>query len=136
MPGAAYALPPAPPPDLAPGEWANSIDRLRQAGPQRLYLTHGGAFNDVSEHLGQLMPNLAEIEALCLAAMQAGADDETVTDLIQTHTEQRIGAPAIAADPAIIERYGWATPSFLSALGFRRLLTRRGDLSAVERPGG
>jgi hypothetical protein len=67
------------------------------------------------------------VEQICREAMLAGADDAEVTDRIQAHTEARIG-PAAAADPGIVQRYGWATPSFLSALGFRRLLTRRGEI--------
>lgn len=136
MPGSSYALPPAPPPDLAPDDWAASTERLRQAGPRRLYLTHGGPFDDAAEHLEGLMPNLAEVGAICLAAMRAGADDAAVTALIQEHTERRIGGSALAADPGIVHRYEWASPSFLSALGFRRLLTRRGDLPAPDRSGG
>jgi len=132
MPGSGFVLPPAPPPDLAPDAWVISTDRLRQAGPRRLYLTHGGPFDDVPEHLEQLMPNLAEVEAICRAAMLAGADDEAVTVLLQDHTEQRIGP---VADPGMIQRYGWASPSFLSALGFRRFLARRGDIPPPDRSG-
>jgi glyoxylase-like metal-dependent hydrolase (beta-lactamase superfamily II) len=135
MPGASYALPPAPPPDLAPADWLVSTERLRQAGPQRLYLTHGGPFDDVGDHLDQLMPNLDEVEALCRTAMQSGADDDTVAGLIQQNTEQHIG-PAASEDPGIVQRYGWASPSFLSALGFRRLLARRGEVPAPSRSGG
>ena len=65
--------------------------------------------------------------------MLAGADDEVVTDLIQAHTETRIGQ-VVADDPGIVQRYGWASPSFLSAMGFRRFLTKRGDLPALTRP--
>lgn len=133
MPASDYALPPAPPPELAPGDWRVSTDRLRQTGAQRLLLTHGGAFDDANAHLDQLMPNLEEVEVLALEAMLAGADDEAVTDLIQAHTETRIG-PAVAEDPGIVQRYGWASPSFLSAMGFRRFLTKRGDLPAPPRP--
>jgi glyoxylase-like metal-dependent hydrolase (beta-lactamase superfamily II) len=132
MPGSDYVLPPAPPPDLAPDDWAISTDRLRQAGPRRLYLTHGGPFDDVSAHLEQLMPNLAEVEEICRSAMLGGAN-EAVTDLLQTHTERRIGAVA-TEDVGIIQRYGWASPSVLSALGFRRLLSRRGDIPRQDRP--
>jgi glyoxylase-like metal-dependent hydrolase (beta-lactamase superfamily II) len=132
MSGATYVLPPAPPPDLAPDDWAISADRLRQTGARRLYLTHGGPFDDVTDHLEQIIPNLAEVEEICRAAMLEGADDDAVTALIQTHTEKRIG-PAASADPGIVQRYGWAAPSFLSALGFRRLLTRRGDVPAAAR---
>jgi hypothetical protein len=133
MPGSDYVLPPAPPPDLAPDDWAISTDRLRQATPRRLYLTHGGPFDDGSAHLEQLMPNLAEIEEICRAAMLGGADDEAVTDLLQAHTERRIGAAA-SEDAGIVQRYGWASPSVLSALGFRRLLSRRGDIPRQDRP--
>lgn len=132
MPGADYALPPAPPPELAPGEWRVSTERLRQTGAQRLLLTHGGAFDDVTTHLDHLMPNLDEVEALALEAMLAGADDDAVTDLIQVHTEARLGQ-ALTGDPGIVQRYGWASPSFLSALGFRRYLTKRGDLPVPAR---
>jgi glyoxylase-like metal-dependent hydrolase (beta-lactamase superfamily II) len=134
MPGSAYVLPPAPPPDLAPDEWTISVDRLRQTGARRLYLTHGGPFDDVADHLEQIIPNLAEAETICRAAMLEGADDEAVTALLQAHTEERIGAAA-KDDPGIVQRYGWASPSVLSALGFRRLLTRRGDIPAPERTG-
>jgi hypothetical protein len=67
--------------------------------------------------------------------VQAGADDETVTNLIQENTERRIGRVA-GDDPGIVQRYGWASPSFLSALGFRRLLTRRGEIPAPARSEG
>ena len=80
-----------------------------------------------------LMPNLAEVEEICRAAMLGGADDEAVTDLLQTHTERRIGAVA-TEDAGIVQRYGWASPSVLSALGFRRLLSRRGDIPRQDRP--
>ena len=94
MPGSDYVLPPAPPPDLAPDDWAISTERLRQAGPRRLYLTHGGPFDDGAAHFEQLMPNLAEVEEICRTVMLGGADDEAVTNLLQTHTERRIGAAA------------------------------------------
>jgi hypothetical protein len=79
------------------------------------------------------MPNLDTVEAICRDAMLAGADDDEVAALIQAHTEERIG-PAATAIPGMVQRYGWASPSFLSALGFRRLLTRRGDIPAAARP--
>ena len=81
------------------------------------------------------MPNLAEAEEICRTAMLDGADDEAVTDLLQAHTERRLGAAA-TEDAGIIQRYGWASPSVLSALGFRRLLSRRGDIPRRDRAVG
>jgi glyoxylase-like metal-dependent hydrolase (beta-lactamase superfamily II) len=127
MPGAAYVVPPAPPPDLNPEDWAASTERLRQAAPGVLYLTHGGPFADVADHLEQLMPNLDEVEEICRQAMLEGANDDEVAKFIQDHTVDRLGA-AVAHDAGIVQRYGWASPSVLSALGFRRLLTRRGEI--------
>jgi hypothetical protein len=65
--------------------------------------------------------------------MLGGADDEAVTDLLQVHTKQRLGA-VVTEDAGIVQRYGWASPSFLSTLGFRRLLSRRGDIPRQDRP--
>jgi glyoxylase-like metal-dependent hydrolase (beta-lactamase superfamily II) len=133
MPGSDYVLAPAPPPDLAPDQWAVSADRLRQTGPDHLFLTHGGRFDDAGGHLDQLIPNLLEDEALCRDAMLAGADDAAVTDRIQAETERRIG-PAAITEPGIVHRYGWAAPSFLSTLGFRRLFRQQGVLPTPPRP--
>ena len=96
MPGSGYALPPAPPPELAPDAWTLSTERLRQAGARRLCLTHGGPFDDVNDHLEQLMPNLDDVEAISKTAMLAGADDDEVTVQIQAHTEERIGQAGLA----------------------------------------
>lgn len=135
MPGSGYVLPPAPPPELAPDAWAISVERLRQTGAQRLCLTHGGVFDDAVGHLEAIMPNLEDIESVCREAMQAGATDDEVTDFIQQQVEARIGPDALAI-PGMVERYGWASPSFLSALGFRRYLSKRGDVPAPSRSEG
>ena len=123
MPGSGYALPPAPPPELAPDAWAISAERLRQAGARRLCLTHGGPFDDVDEHLEQLMPNLDEVEEICRAAMLAGADDDEVTAFIQAHTEERIGPDARRAGDGRALRLGLAE------------LSRRSDSAACSRGG-
>ena len=70
-----------------------------------------------------------------IRARHYAADDEAVTDLVQAHTERRIGTAA-TEDPGIIQRYGWASPSVLSTLGFRRLLSRRGDIPRQDRAAG
>jgi glyoxylase-like metal-dependent hydrolase (beta-lactamase superfamily II) len=135
MPGSGYVLPPAPPPELAPDAWSVSVERMRQTGAQHLCLTHGGVFEDATVHLEEILPNLNAIEAICREAMLAGANDDQVTDLIQQQVEAEIGPEALAI-PGMGERYGWASPSFLSALGFRRYLTKRGDVPAPSRPEG
>lgn len=53
-------IPPTPPPDVHVERWHSSIDRIRKINPQSLYLTHFGAFANVSSHLDQLEKNLDE----------------------------------------------------------------------------
>ncbi len=125
MAGTGYACPPAPPPDLDPEAWAQSVERLRGLGPRRLCLTHGGPFADVGPHLDQLMPNLEALRALALAALREGADDSTVTALIHDHVAARLGNAA----PDVLENLEWAAPSYLAAAGLRRLLVKRGEVA-------
>ena len=103
MPGSDYVLPPAPPPDLAPDEWASRQSGCGRRVRSGSYLTHGGPFEVVAEHLDQLMPNVGEVEEICRAAMSAGADDAEVTALFQAHTERRLGFPAVT-EPGIVQR--------------------------------
>ncbi len=124
MAGTGYVCPPAPPPDLDPEAWTQSVERLRGLESRRLCLTHVGPFDDVGPHLDQLMPNLAALRDLALAALRGGADDAAVTALIHDHVAARLDD----AGPDALENLEWAAPSYLAAAGLRRLLVKRGEL--------
>ena len=122
MAGTGYACPPAPPPELDPDAWAGSVERLRALGARRLYLTHGGPFDDVATHLDQLMPNLAALRDLAASALRGGADQAAVTALIHDHMAARLKG----AGPDALENLEWASPSYLAAAGLTRYLVKRG----------
>ncbi len=118
MAGTGYVCPPAPPPDLDPDAWASSVARLRALGARRLYLTHGGPFDDVEDHLDQLMPNLAALRDLAASALRAGVDQTALTALIHDHMAAQLGD----APPSALKNLEWATPSYLASAGLSRLL--------------
>ncbi|MBA3336449.1 MAG: MBL fold metallo-hydrolase [Chloroflexia bacterium] len=118
--GTRYVCPPTPPPDLDPASWAESVARLRALGARRLYLTHFGGFDDVAEHLDQLIPNLTGFVALGRAAIATGASQAELTGAINA----RMAAALSDVDPAPLERLEWATPSYMAALGLIRLASR------------
>ena len=120
MAGTSYVCPPAPPPDLDPAAWAASVERLRALAPRRLYLTHGGPFTDVDDHLGQLLPNLDALREVTAAALAGGAGEAELTRRIHEHVAARLAA----ADRETLVNLEWATPSSLAAAGLTRLLTR------------
>jgi len=121
-----YVCPPPPPPELDPEAWAESVKRLRTLSARRLYLTHGGPFDDVSTHLDQIEPNLDAMIQIAREELTRGADAETLTARIHAHMAERLAD----ADAGALERLEWATPSYLAAAGLTRLLTKRGEVPA------
>lgn len=124
MPGTSYACPPGPPPELDPEAWALSVDRMQSLHAENIFLTHGGRFSDVESHLGQLMPNLEALRQIARNALLNGATNEELTELIHEHVAERLGD----VDPEVLVDLEWATPSYLAALGFTRLLVKRGEV--------
>jgi glyoxylase-like metal-dependent hydrolase (beta-lactamase superfamily II) len=121
MPGTGYNCPPTPPPDLDPAAWAASVERLRELGARRWYLTHFGPFDDAASHLDQLLPNLDALLELGMEALDRGADHDQLTGIIHRHMEERLGE----VPEGILTNLEWATPSYMAALGLIRLHKKR-----------
>ena len=127
MAGTGYTLPPAPPPEVDPEGWAGSVERMRALGARRLFLTHGGGVADVAAHLDQILPNLHALRALVKAGLLAGDDQAALTARVHAHVSARLGP----VEPGVLANLEWAAPSFLSAAGLTRLLTKRGEVPAA-----
>lgn len=126
MPSMQFNLPPCPPPEVNPDAWAESAQRMRSLGAERLCLTHGGCFDDVEAHLAQLEPNIAALTEVAKAALLEGAGHEEVTARIHTWVAEQAGP----IDPEVLTNLEWASPSYLASLGLTRLLVKRGEVPA------
>lgn len=99
--GADYVLPVTPPPDVDLEAWHVSLDTLRARQPDRLFLTHFGAFDDVGRHLDAMASRLdafAEEVRVMLnedgdAAAHADRFHERHVDAMREHVSEALWAP-------------------------------------------
>jgi len=57
---ASLTIPPTPPPDIDVEAWRESIERVRAWRPQRLAITHFGAYDDVDRQLDEVARRLED----------------------------------------------------------------------------
>lgn len=81
--GADYVLPVAPPPDIDLDRWHTSIDAVRNWEPERIVVTHFGAFEDVQRHLDEMEARLDQFGADVRAMMGRSEDDRTLAEQFQ-----------------------------------------------------
>lgn len=121
MPGTGYACPPTPPPDLDQAAWIESTRRLAELHARRWYLTHFGPFDDADSHLASLMPNLSDLLRIGEQAIDGGATESELTELIHGEMARRLGD----VHPSVLTNLEWATPSYMAALGLARWHRKR-----------
>lgn len=102
LPGSALVLPPTPPPDIDLEAWDESIGRLLAWQPERVFVTHFGAFADASAHLAELRRRMAEWASLAAASLAEGAttDEQRRTrfaDAVRVSVAQAVGKDAAEA---------------------------------------
>ncbi len=90
-------LPITPPPDIDLESWAKSWEQIKARHPERMFLTHFGAAEGVSEHLEELRGRLEEWSVAVRESLKDGADDaaraaqfaEQVTAKLKQHLPER-----------------------------------------------
>jgi glyoxylase-like metal-dependent hydrolase (beta-lactamase superfamily II) len=105
-------LPPTPPPDVDLELWPRSLDAIAAWRPERLALTHFGAWDDVPAHLDALRESLAR-----LAEIAARLDGNAYADHIRAEV-------AAATDASTAEAYERAMPPETLWPGLDRALRR------------
>lgn len=117
--------PPCPPPDIDPPAWKNSIDLIRNLDPERLYLTHFGARDNVGAHLDQLQQRLDEWSGWVRTQLEAGKDpmelSDAFTEMVNTGMIER------GADEELLTKYNSANPTFMSLHGLARYWQKQGQ---------
>lgn len=111
-------VPPCPPPDIHIEHWKNSIEKMRNAKPSALYLTHFGIQQDVSKHLDELEAILDDWAQWMKSHFENQSSPETVTPKFMEYTENQLREKGLKTDE--ISVYEYANPSWMSVAGLLR----------------
>ncbi len=118
--GADYVLPVAPPPDIDVAAWHASTDVLRDWRPDRLMVTHFGAFDDVARHLDALDARLDAMADAVRATLREDTDDKACAE--RFHAEQVDAMKAHVPESLWVpyEQFGQPLESWYGLARYRR----------------
>jgi glyoxylase-like metal-dependent hydrolase (beta-lactamase superfamily II) len=118
FPGALHVLPPMPPPDIEIETWRQSLELLRGLRPERLLLTHFGAFDDPLRHINELEERLLRWTAVAEKTIASGGGVEEVGEALLVLDEEEIADEALPEES--VARYRRLCP-----MGLYRYVTKR-----------
>ncbi len=109
-------LPIAPPPDIDLESWAKSWELIRARQPERLFLTHFGAADHVTEHLEELRERLEEWSVAVRKSLKNGARDadraeqfvEQITTKLRRHLSEQDAERYVKGAEVELSWYGLA----------------------------
>ena len=123
LPGQSYVRPPTPPPEIDAEAWFQSIERIRQIGPQSLYLTHFGRFEDTDRHLGELEQRLHDWLLFVEERMEEGMERDEVAGELKAKGDAEMVAEG--ASPVESEHYDLAGDYPTLTDGLMRYVSKR-----------
>lgn len=123
--GAAYVRPPTPPPELDLEAWQESVRRIRELRPRRLYLTHFGGYDDADRHLDELLARLFFWGGWIGARLAVGTEPTALVEEVREMGNREI-RDATGSD-ALARPYEMATNYRMSVDGFARYFRKRED---------
>jgi glyoxylase-like metal-dependent hydrolase (beta-lactamase superfamily II) len=101
-PRASIASPLTPPPDIDVEAWNQSIDKIASRKPQKIFLTHFGAFDAVAEHLDDLRGRLRDWARWSEETLRKGETDEERASLFAQEVTADLGRHLAAEE---LQRY-------------------------------
>ena len=122
--GVPYVRPPTPPPDLDLDAWRASVARMRAADPERLLLTHFGAFDDPAWHLDELLARLHNWAGWIEARLEAAGGDASAV-VAPLHARGEAEVRRAGGSDEIARGYELATPAHMTVTGVQRWLAKR-----------
>ena len=117
--GAAFVMPPCPPPEFDLEAWERTIQEIERRAPSRLALVHFGLFEDVQEHLAALRETLAR----WTSRVQDGMDEDTFIAAARLDAER--------TDPALVDEYQRAGPYWHHFHGIERYWRKRREAAVT-----
>ncbi len=128
FPGAAHVAPPMPPPDIDVKLWRASLDLIRGLEPERLLLTHYGAFDDPLRHLGDLEERMLRWTAIAESMVAEGGSREDLADTLTVLDQEEIEIEDLPQET--VERYRRLCPMPENSAGLYRYVVKRATPSA------
>lgn len=118
-------VPPCPPPDIHIGHWMQSIKRLEELSPKRLFLTHYGEVNEVEQHLRDLKSMLLDWALWMKPWAEQQADVAEVTPRFQEYVAEQLRKAGVEGEN--LDRYENANPAWMSVAGLMRYWKKYGN---------
>ncbi|MCO5190781.1 MAG: MBL fold metallo-hydrolase [Anaerolineae bacterium] len=118
VPGTNWISLPAPPPEFKLEVWLDSLERVQSADFTRIYPTHFGPFDDVTNHWELVRESLIASVEFIANAMQQGADRDTILARYSKWNRERASARAISDDVYTV--FETANPLYMSVDGIMR----------------
>ena len=118
LPGSEVVRPALPPPEVDLETWEDSLQVIRQAGPERLLLTHFGEVRDVDAHLNEVSEKNAAWAEEVLTGLQQGETDAALESRLA-----RLAADELAAENApknVVERHRVTSNDAMTVMGLKR----------------
>ncbi|RUA16059.1 MAG: MBL fold metallo-hydrolase [Clostridia bacterium] len=127
LPGYEHIRLPVPPPELHIPLWKQSVKRLQTLKPDRIVPTHFGAYQDVDEHLDEILVKLDALSDYVKARWLAGeSSGQLIPDLTAWLADQ---ARKEGVDEAGVHRYEVIVPSNMNVTGLLRYFRKVEGLS-------
>ncbi|SHK97727.1 MBL fold metallo-hydrolase [Rhodothermus profundi] len=101
--GTRCVLPVAPPPDIQVEAWHESLQRIAQWRPRRLFVTHFGPSEDPEEHLDQMARRLDAMLEAVQRSLAAEGEDAQRADAF--HESVMAEMRACLQDETLVSRY-------------------------------
>jgi glyoxylase-like metal-dependent hydrolase (beta-lactamase superfamily II) len=125
FPGADRVCPPMPPPDIDVEAWVESLGLIRDLSPERLLLTHFGAFDDARRHLDELEARILKWADLAERTVADGGDRDDLGRALHALDEAELAEAALSED--IVERYQRLCPVVENSVGLFRWAKKRAE---------
>ncbi len=123
FPGADHVLPPMPPPDIDVEAWCESLSLIRGLSPERLLLTHFGAFDDAQRHLDELEARILKWTELAERTVADGGDRNDLGRALHAIDKKEMADAALPEE--IVDRYQRLCPVVESSAGLFRWASKK-----------
>ncbi len=123
FPGAERVVPPMPPPDIDVEAWCESLSIIRGLSPERLLLTHYGAFDDARRHLDELEARILKWTELAEKTVAEGGGRDDLGRALHALDEKEVAEAALPED--VIERYQRLCPVVENSAGLFRWASKK-----------